>query len=94
MALRWAAAGMLAAESQFRPVMGYRELPTLATALQRELGLPRRPSPKFQASGTTSRQTVTLAQGPASTAAGQLHSSKPREACRVRAARGAAPVGN
>ena len=40
MALRWAAAGMLAAESQFRRVKGYRALPSLALALQRELGIP------------------------------------------------------
>jgi putative transposase len=35
MALRWAAAGMLAAEGQFRRVKGYQELPQLALALQR-----------------------------------------------------------
>jgi putative transposase len=35
MALRWAAAGMLAAQAQFRPVKGYQELPTLAAALER-----------------------------------------------------------
>jgi putative transposase len=35
MALRWAAAGMLAAEAQFRRVKGYQELPALAAALQR-----------------------------------------------------------
>jgi transposase-like protein len=35
MALRWAAAGMLAAEAQFRRVKGYQELPQLAGALQR-----------------------------------------------------------
>lgn len=40
MALRWAAAGMVAAEAQFRRVKGYRELPALAVALQRELGIP------------------------------------------------------
>jgi hypothetical protein len=34
MALRWAAAGMLAAEGQFRRVKGYRELPQLAQALE------------------------------------------------------------
>ncbi len=34
MALRWAAAGMLAAEGQFRRVKGYRELPQLARALE------------------------------------------------------------
>jgi putative transposase len=35
MALRWAAAGMLAAQGQFRRVKGYRELPQLALALER-----------------------------------------------------------
>ncbi len=35
MALRWAAAGMLAAQVQFRRVKGYQELPALAAALQR-----------------------------------------------------------
>ncbi len=35
MALRWAAAGMLAAETQFRRVKGFRELPQLAAALAR-----------------------------------------------------------
>ena len=34
MALRWAAAGMLAAEQQFRRVKGYRELPQLLAALE------------------------------------------------------------
>jgi transposase-like protein len=44
MTLRWAAAGMEAARSQFRRVKGYRQLPQLAAALQRattdEPGLP------------------------------------------------------
>lgn len=35
MALRWAAAGMLAAQDQFRRVKGYQELPQLALALER-----------------------------------------------------------
>jgi putative transposase len=35
MALRWAAAGMLAAQGQFRRVKGYQELPQLAVALER-----------------------------------------------------------
>jgi putative transposase len=35
MALRWAAAGMLAAQSQFRRVKGYRQLPQLVAALER-----------------------------------------------------------
>jgi putative transposase len=34
MALRWAAAGMLAAQGQFRRVKGYQELPQLALALE------------------------------------------------------------
>ncbi|MFO7962163.1 MAG: IS256 family transposase [Nitriliruptoraceae bacterium] len=34
MALRWTAAGMLAAESQFRRVKGFRELPQLLAALE------------------------------------------------------------
>jgi putative transposase len=35
MALGWAAAGMLAAQAQFRRVKGYQELPQLAGALER-----------------------------------------------------------
>ncbi|HSI93859.1 MAG TPA: IS256 family transposase [Jiangellaceae bacterium] len=38
MALRWAAAGMVAAESQFRRVKGYRQLPELARALEQAVG--------------------------------------------------------
>ena len=34
MALRWAAAGMLAADVQFRRVKGYQELPALAATLE------------------------------------------------------------
>ena len=37
--LRGAATGLLAAEAQFRRVQGHRELPALAAALQRELGI-------------------------------------------------------
>ena len=37
MGLRWTAAGMLEAERQFRRVIGYRELPRLLFALEREL---------------------------------------------------------
>ena len=33
MALRWTAAGMLAAEDQFRRVKGFRQLPALIAAL-------------------------------------------------------------
>jgi hypothetical protein len=35
MALRWAAAGMLAAEAQFRRVKGHQELPAVAAARER-----------------------------------------------------------
>ncbi len=42
MRLRWAAAGMLAASGQFRRVKGYRQLPLLATALQRAVGVDNR----------------------------------------------------
>jgi putative transposase len=38
MRLRWAAAGMLAAASQFRRVKGYRQLPKLAAALRHAVG--------------------------------------------------------
>ena len=36
MALRWTAAGMLEAERQFRRVVGYRDLPKLVAAIERE----------------------------------------------------------
>ena len=38
MALRWAAAGMTAAQAQFRRVKGYRQLPELARTLERAVG--------------------------------------------------------
>ncbi len=38
MRLRWAAAGMLAASSQFRRVKGYKQLPALADSLRRTVG--------------------------------------------------------
>jgi hypothetical protein len=38
MRLRWAAAGMLAAEQQFRRVKGYRQLGQLATELAHVVG--------------------------------------------------------
>ena len=41
MRLRWAAAGMLAAESQFRRVQGYQRLPQLARALRQAVGVQR-----------------------------------------------------
>ena len=38
MALRWAAAGMRSAQTQFRRVKGHRQLPALARALERHVG--------------------------------------------------------
>jgi hypothetical protein len=38
---RWTAAGMLEAEKQFRKVVGYTQLPTLAVAIERRLHLHR-----------------------------------------------------
>jgi putative transposase len=40
MRLRWAAAGMIAASTQFRRVKGYRQLPQLAIALRNTIGIP------------------------------------------------------
>jgi hypothetical protein len=37
MCLPWTAAGMLEAESQFRKVIGYRDLAKLAVAIERDL---------------------------------------------------------
>jgi putative transposase len=39
MRLRWAAAGMLTAQAQFRRVKGYRQLPLLAAALRETVGV-------------------------------------------------------
>jgi hypothetical protein len=38
MALRWAAAGMTAAQGHFRRVKGFRQLPALARALEQHVG--------------------------------------------------------
>ena len=45
MALRWTAAGMLEAEQQFRKIIGYRDLATLVTAIERDNNSRRRPDP-------------------------------------------------
>ena len=45
MRLRWTAAGMLEAEQQFRRVIGYRDLATLAVAIERDLARTTVPSP-------------------------------------------------
>jgi putative transposase len=44
MALRWTAAGMLEAERQFRRIIGYRDLATLAVAVERDLDRHRQPT--------------------------------------------------
>jgi putative transposase len=44
MGLRWTSAGMLEAEKQFRKVIGYLQLPSLAVAIERRLHLPQ-PNP-------------------------------------------------
>jgi transposase-like protein len=50
MCLRWTAAGMLEAEKQFRKVIGYTQLPTLAVAIERRLHLPKpNPNPTKEA---------------------------------------------
>ena len=49
MALRWTAAGMLEAEQQFRRVIGYRDLATLAVAIEHDLGRITDPSPTQEA---------------------------------------------
>ena len=36
MRLRWTAAGMLEAQRQFRKIIGYRDLATLVTAIERD----------------------------------------------------------
>ena len=49
MALRWTAAGMLEAERQFRRIIGYRDLATLAVAIERDLARTTAPSPNEEA---------------------------------------------
>ena len=50
MALRWTAAGMLEAEKHFRRIIGYRNLATLAVAIERDANHRRTPhTPTTQA---------------------------------------------
>jgi hypothetical protein len=49
MALRWTAAGMLEAERQFRTIIGYRDLASLAVAIERHLAHTTVPSPTEEA---------------------------------------------
>jgi hypothetical protein len=48
MALRWTAAGMLEAQRQFRRIIGYADLATLAVAVEREVAAPIAPTPNRQ----------------------------------------------
>jgi putative transposase len=43
MALRWTAPGMLEAERQFRPIIGFRDLAKLALAIERDIARHRQP---------------------------------------------------
>jgi len=54
MGLRWTAAGMLEAEKQFRKVIGYLQLPSLAIAIESRLHHPQ-PNP-----ATTQEATITV----------------------------------
>jgi transposase-like protein len=58
MCLRWTAAGMLEAETQFRRVIGHGELATLAVAIERELATKRN---AHDASSTAHTPTTTAA---------------------------------
>lgn len=42
--LRWTAAGMLEAETQFRKIVGYADLAKLALAVERDLATRRAPT--------------------------------------------------
>ncbi|MGH2841697.1 MAG: IS256 family transposase [Solirubrobacteraceae bacterium] len=57
MALRWTAAGMLEAERQFRRIIGYRDLATLAVAIERDLTRLRR----FDTAHTSTKEAAIVA---------------------------------
>ncbi|MFN8160032.1 MAG: IS256 family transposase [Solirubrobacterales bacterium] len=59
MRLRWSAAGMLEAERQFRKIIGYRDLASLAVAVEREVGRAR-PSPPPAANREEVVETATV----------------------------------
>jgi hypothetical protein len=58
MCLRWTAAGMLEAQTQFRRVIGHGELAKLALAVERELATKRN---AHDASSTAHTPTTTAA---------------------------------
>jgi len=65
MCLRWTAAGMLEAEHQFRKIIGYQHLATLAIAVERDLAAQRTPT----TTPTISPPSTTTAAEPAATLA-------------------------
>jgi hypothetical protein len=67
MALRWTAAGMLEAEQQFRKLIGYQQLATLALAIERDLTRHHAPTTMAQEDATPSppnRHTGTAVEVP------------------------------
>jgi putative transposase len=59
MCLRWTAAGMLEAERQFRRIVGYADLASLANAVEHDLATRRPPTPT--ATATEPSATLTTA---------------------------------
>ncbi|HWY18570.1 MAG TPA: transposase [Solirubrobacteraceae bacterium] len=57
MCLRWTAAGMLEAETQFRKVVGYSDLAKLAHAVERDLAARRAPAQRVLIHTTTPQDT-------------------------------------
>jgi putative transposase len=53
MCLRWTAAGMLEAQSQFRKIIGYTDLATLALAVERDVAAKRADDNSTTSSHTT-----------------------------------------
>jgi hypothetical protein len=69
MALRWTAAGMLEAERQFRRIIGYRDLASLAVAIERHLAHTTVPSPTEEA-GAAQRRAPAAPFAPANAGGG------------------------
>ncbi len=59
MALRWTAAGLLEAERQFRRIIGYQQLATLALAIERDLAPPMTTKGVVISVATGSRNSTT-----------------------------------
>jgi hypothetical protein len=58
MCLRWTAAGMLEAERQFRKIIGYKHLATLALAVERDVTAGRAATNRSTTSPTDSTTTT------------------------------------